>query len=300
MIVCNPTLGMEPNSASGGEVYEREFCRALESVAEVHYHRPPRFRGRPPLIWAAMTRTLLQCEGVLRIHSLRYLGIPAVLSGRPFIAHCHHLEPGPWRPLEKWVLKRADTITVDSVFGMTQVVAAGIWNTTKIHGVPGGVDTRRFFPTMAPASTVRFLGERKWRKNPQFLDALIQRDPHIQAAGPGWPLGPIAEREKPEFYQFAALFLFPSILEGFGLPVLEAMASGVPVIVSTQPALMELVQDGVQGRVLPLDLPLWVQTIKELLNDPATRHNMGEQGRLTASRYSWESAADKWIKAASS
>mgnify|MGYP001581413243 FL=1 len=47
MKICIPTLGMAPNSGSGGEVYEREFCRALEGQADVHYHHPPRFCGRP-------------------------------------------------------------------------------------------------------------------------------------------------------------------------------------------------------------------------------------------------------------
>ena len=305
MRVCNPTLGMEPNSGSGGEVYEREFCRALDTLEPVHYHRPGRFRGRPPLVWADMTRTLRRCDGVLRIHSLRYLGLPAVLSHRPFIAHCHHLERGPWLPLEKWVLRRAAHVTVDSIFGMTQIVGmAGVWNTTRIHAVPGGVGPEFSPPDLPiPGRTVLHLGQKKWRKNPEFLHRLrLRLEGHgvrLRIIGPGWEGPPLADRDKPALYRSADVFVFPSTLEGFGLPVLEAMASGLPVFVSTQPALMELVTDGVEGRVLPLDLDLWVDAVLTIFRVQGQWAAMRGAALATAKQYSWGRSARAWLKAAS-
>ena len=304
MRVCNPTLGMEPNSGSGGEVYEREFCRALEALAGVHYHRPRRFRGRPPLVWADMTRTLARCDGVLRVHSLRYLGLPAVLSRRPFIAHCHHLERSPWLPLEKWVLRRASQITVDSVFGMTQVVGlAGVWDTTRIHAVPGGVGPEFHpLPMPIPGRTALFLGAKKWRKNPEFLETLKRRlgkrGIRLRLEGPGWGGRPIVDAEKPALYQAADVFVFPSRLEGFGLPVLEAMACGVPVVVSTQPALMELVTDQVEGRVLHLDLDFWTIAITGLFQEPSRLAEMRAAAIRRSRGYSWGDSATRWLAVA--
>ena len=291
MKICNPTLGMRKDSGSGGEVYERELTADLARLADFHCHYVAKGFGRPPLVWALMTPVLRRCNGILRIHSLRYLGIPAILSRRPYVAHCHHLERGPWRPLEKFVLKRAWRVTVDSLATEIQVVGAGLWDTTKIHWVPGGVRWSARFPSFG--KRVLFLGQKKWRKNPTFLAQLKM----VDCFGPGWPSGPIPEYEKFNLYRGAALFVFPSLLEGFGLPILEAMAAGVPVIVSLTPALGELVQDGVQGRVLPLDLGLWAETIRGLLADPALRWKMGDAGIDRAKTFTWDRAARAWLKA---
>jgi glycosyltransferase involved in cell wall biosynthesis len=90
--------------------------------------------------------------------------------------------------------------------------------------------------------------------------------------------------------EHALAVLVPSWKEGFGLPVLEAMAAGVPVIASDTPALREA--GGAAARYLPLGHPgAWGEAIAELAASPAERRRLGEAGRAQAGRFSWENTA---------
>jgi len=88
----------------------------------------------------------------------------------------------------------------------------------------------------------------------------------------------------PALYAGASVFVYPSRYEGFGLPVLEAMACGAPVIVSSDKALTELV-DGA-GLVLQTSAPAELtQAIERLLRSDASRARLGEQARARAREY---------------
>lgn len=103
-------------------------------------------------------------------------------------------------------------------------------------------------------------------------------------------LGPVAERDLPALYSAATLFIFPSLYEGFGLPVLEAMACGTPVACSNTPSLTEIAGDA----ALYFD-PLSVTAIRdamvELIEDGRQRARRAEQGLTRAGRYSWQATA---------
>lgn len=88
----------------------------------------------------------------------------------------------------------------------------------------------------------------------------------------------------------AVAVVIPSWKEGFGLPALEAMAAGIPVIASDTPALREAGGDA--ARYLPLgDARLWGRTITELAQDRGERERLAAAGRAQAARFSWEAAA---------
>ncbi len=103
-------------------------------------------------------------------------------------------------------------------------------------------------------------------------------------------LGPVAERDLPALYSAATLFIFPSLYEGFGLPVLEAMACGTPVACSNTPSLTEVAGDA----ALLFD-PHSVTEIRdamaELIEDGVQRARRAEQGLARARRYSWQATA---------
>lgn len=103
-------------------------------------------------------------------------------------------------------------------------------------------------------------------------------------------LGDVAEADLPALYSGALLFVFPSLYEGFGLPVLEAMACGAPVLCSTTPALLEIVGDAAVT-VDPLDVAALAQAMARLLGDAAARQELAGRGLAQARQFSWQRAA---------
>ena len=99
-----------------------------------------------------------------------------------------------------------------------------------------------------------------------------------------------APGELPLWYASSEVFAFPSVYEGFGLPVLEAMACGAPVIVSNATSLPEIA--GSDGLLVdPLDVEAWREALAGLLDDPARRADLSAHGRERASQFSWEQTA---------
>ncbi|HXU45936.1 MAG TPA: glycosyltransferase family 1 protein [Thermoanaerobaculia bacterium] len=103
-------------------------------------------------------------------------------------------------------------------------------------------------------------------------------------------LGHVEQDDLPALYQGAALFLYPTLYEGFGLPVVEAMASGVPVITSNTSALKEIAE-GYGHLVDPLDLDAMALAITRCMTDAEYRTQLIEGGRLRARAFRWEEAA---------
>lgn len=103
-------------------------------------------------------------------------------------------------------------------------------------------------------------------------------------------LGFVDDSDLPALYSDATLFLFPSLYEGFGLPLLEAMACGVPVISSNSSSLPEVAgQAAVQ--VPPNNRRLWTAAMIELLNDGSRRSELVRAGFQQAGRFSWSKSS---------
>ena len=97
-------------------------------------------------------------------------------------------------------------------------------------------------------------------------------------------LGPVGEEELWSLYSGAALFAFPSRHEGFGLPVVEAMSQGTPVVASDIPAIREVA--GGAARLVPVgDVDRWADALEELLADGGARDRMAIAGLARAGRY---------------
>jgi glycosyltransferase involved in cell wall biosynthesis len=107
--------------------------------------------------------------------------------------------------------------------------------------------------------------------------------------------GYLDEADKVAVYQGAKIFAFPSIYEGFGLPPLEAMSAGVPVISSDTSSMPEVV--GEAGILLsPKDKKSWVEAITRVNSDEKLRKEMIEKNKLQVSKFSWERTAQKNIE----
>ncbi len=107
--------------------------------------------------------------------------------------------------------------------------------------------------------------------------------------------GYVPEEDAPVLYSCAEAFVFPSLYEGFGIPPLEAMACGTPVIVSKTASLPEVVGDA--GILVdPHDIENLAFEMERLINDSALRKRCSEKGLVQADKFSWEDSARKVIE----
>ena len=106
--------------------------------------------------------------------------------------------------------------------------------------------------------------------------------------------GFVADADLPALYTAADLFVFPSLYEGFGLPLLEAMACGAPVLSSNASSLPEVVRgpEGDAAALLsPHDEAAWSAAMLRLLGDAETRRHLTLAGLAQSRRFSWAAAA---------
>jgi glycosyltransferase involved in cell wall biosynthesis len=103
-------------------------------------------------------------------------------------------------------------------------------------------------------------------------------------------LGRVPDEELALWYNVASVFAYPSIYEGFGLPPLEAMACGTPVVVANTSSLPEVVGDA--GELAgPEDVGAWSRALRSLLADRERAGEMGRRGMSQARKFSWDRAA---------
>src|SRR3954447_2467765 len=108
-------------------------------------------------------------------------------------------------------------------------------------------------------------------------------------------LGWLGDAELEGLYASATCMAFPSLAEGFGLPVLEAMARGLPVACSKATSLPEVAGDAALY-FDPLDLPAMTGVIERLLGDGDLRHRLAGAGREQASQFTWERTAEGTLR----
>ncbi len=174
-----------------------------------------------------------------------------------------------------------------------------------------------------PDAFALYLGTLEPRKN---VDGLIrayalwrERDPTapplVVAGGKGWYYAKIFELVEqlnlgqhvyfpgyvpqavlPYWFNAATFFVYPSHFEGFGLPVLEAMACGTPVITSTVSSLPEVAgTDGTASLVDPTDTQALAETMAHLMANPDLRAVMSERGLARSTQFRWEKTARETV-----
>jgi alpha-1,3-rhamnosyl/mannosyltransferase len=103
-------------------------------------------------------------------------------------------------------------------------------------------------------------------------------------------LGYVPKADLPGLYAGAAAFLYPGVYEGFGLPIIEAMASGTPVVTSTTGAAPEIAGDAAV-LVDPFDVAA-IETGLERATQPGEAARLRELGRARARGFTWDAAAE--------
>jgi glycosyltransferase involved in cell wall biosynthesis len=149
----------------------------------------------------------------------------------------------------------------------------------------------RAFAALSPArrreTQLVLCGRRGWG-----VDALEPEITRLGLTGNAVFTGHVAEEDLPSLYRGAELFAYPSLYEGFGLPPLEAMASGVPVVASAARAHLEVL--GEAGVTLPAeDVGAWTQMLETLLGNASLRQQLTQKGLARAAEFSWTTTAER-------
>lgn len=145
------------------------------------------------------------------------------------------------------------------------------------------------FSEIRPGVSLVIAGSKGWDYDEVF-DEVDRRKLEGRVFFPGF----VAEADLPALYSTASLFVYPSLCEGFGLPLLEAMACGTPVIAANRSALPEVV--GQAGLLVdPEDTLAIAGAMAKVLEDTELRQQLAAAGRARAAGFTWERMAGQLI-----
>lgn len=185
-------------------------------------------------------------------------------------------------------------------------------------------DTKRKFSL--PENFLLYVGDATWNKNlPRLIDAVSKTSFQLVLVGKVWEnkssdipknpwnddlvsvlkriendpqfirLGFVSTEDLIRIYNLATCLILPSIYEGFGLPVLEAMQSGCPVICSNSSSLTEIAQDSA-AYFDPLDTEAIKEAILKVYKDETLRKKLSQEGIVQSKKFSWKKTAEETIR----
>lgn len=137
----------------------------------------------------------------------------------------------------------------------------------------------------APRIPLMLVGGRGW-----FYEEILVRVEELDLADEVCFVGYVPAEDLPYWYNAAEVLAYPSLYEGFGLPALEAMACGTPVVTSSTSSLPEVV--GQAGMLVePTDVDALAAALQQVLDDAWLRDRMGAAGKAQAARFTWQKTA---------
>ncbi len=201
-----------------------------------------------------------------------------------------------------------------ALYGSDQVITGSHFSSKEIctylgrevfHVVPHGVNRRHFVRQVScsliqekyrlPKRFVLFVGNFKPNKNLERLMRAFKRvnisGLDLVIVGKGTARGPVLDEELPILYSMAEMFVFPSLYEGFGLPPLEAMSCGCPVIVSRAASLPEVCGDGALY-FDPESEEEIASIIRKMALDSGLRQKLVEKGLKRVEQFEWKRSAE--------
>ena len=300
--------------------FASELQKAIPDLFPLYADRPPWHPADPVLLGAALWRRnpkLFFSPGynspvgwpgpfVFTLHDLNHLCVSE---------NSNALKRAYYRHIIKPACHRAEAVLTVSKYSKQEIVAWAKVNEDKVVNVGNGVGPP-FSPTGKKYDPgypyLLYVGSRKPHKNlPRLLRAYsvagVRKDVRLLLSGePDHEITEEIDRlglgsdvvfhklssDEPlsEAYRGAVAFAFPSLYEGFGLPPLEAMACGVPVMTSRVCSLPEVVGDAAL-LVNPIDVEEVADAIKRLVQEPPLRARLQERGLARASLFSWNETA---------
>jgi glycosyltransferase involved in cell wall biosynthesis len=257
-----------------------------------------------------LLRPLAGCRVVVTVHDLIPLVFPEYFRSAMHRRYFHFL---------LGLSRRADAVITVSEASKNDLVMRGRFDPSKITVIGEAVD-RELVAQELPAPTLRerpyllAMGAGEPRKNvARVIEAFEQvagsiphellvvgapwrgRDITIPPGGRVRGLGAVTNAQLRELYAGATALIYPSLYEGFGLPVLEAMAGGTPVVTSEAGSLREIAGPAALY-VDPRDRRSIASAIVELVSNPQKRDALVAAGRARVRQFSWQTAARQTIE----
>lgn len=260
------------------------------------------------------------CSAVLRFSNTVNVGTFHAAQGKPGYN---------WgRPISTWMLSQR----ARKLHGYIAVSKAAMeyvrqYVPTEYKIIPNGIDTHHFRPDVEPMEqymdgklNIVFMGRLEFRKGLNYLLKayleIKQQMPNTRliVCGPGTRLrkryekwvarnrledvvftGIVSHEEQPRYYRTADIFCAPNTSkESFGLILLEAMATGRPVVATNIEGFASVVTNGEDGLLVPpMNNKALAESLLTLLNDKQQREQMGQKGIITAQKYDWEGIANR-------
>jgi glycosyltransferase involved in cell wall biosynthesis len=249
--------------------------------------------------------------GFVATYAGRYLKIPSVVSIRGNDIERAAFDPSKFSHVV-YALENADAVTTNATI---LVKKAGAFVNRDIHLIPNGIDTAHFKPmkkndTLAEAlglkgPVIGFAGEVREKKGLKTLlggYAQIASRASLLVVGhvrdgedkklfddmkssiPGANIivtGMISHKDIPAYYALMDVFVHPSLRDGMPNALLEAMACEKPVVTTAVGGAMDVIEDQVNGMLIPVDdLDALVQAMEKILDDPTPGRELGRSARM--------------------
>lgn len=283
------------------------FDQAVESRLPAHHASV--FLG----MWGSAARSLRRARDLGRVGALNFVNSHPDVHNELLRTYAglhvpsHELVPPEVARRVGHELEAAAVVLVPSVFVRRQLLDRGT-DPSRIAVIPYGVDAGAFRPgprQLEPSSGRRprclYVGQLSFRKGIHVLVEAAKRSPTVDfiLVGPsvspqvlaGHPpnlrwVGPTGHGKLDAVMQEADIFLLPTIEDSYGLVVLEAMASGLPTIVTSHAGAAESVEPGVTGLVIePGDPDALADAVERLAGDAELRSRLGSSARRAVSEH---------------
>jgi len=317
--VFAPTLSLPPTinqSQRSGGVHSTRFGARkrvddtlvdwFELIVEEHQREP----------FDLIQAYFLPMAGFVGAYAGKYLEIPSVVSIRGNDIERAAFDPGKFSQI-LYALQNASAVTTNAT---VLAMKAKAFLDREIHIIPNGIDTERFKPVKKnevlaemlsvkrATSLIGFVGELREKKGLATLlsgYAQIAKElpatllligeiregedrkyfEEFRSSNPNSRMivtGHIPHKDLPAYYALMDIFVHPSLRDGMPNAVLEAMACEVPVIATPVGGIPDVIKDGTNGRIIPVnDAGALAKVSVELLNDKDQRNRLGKEGRKT-------------------
>lgn len=253
----------------------------LTPFTHSHCHVPSTIDvTRMTMVWARRAKRLLTFSNTVKEQLINWFGFPKEKIIVTPLAPAEHFKPQPKERIEHVMRK----------YGLPErfVIYVGVIEPRK--NLPTLFKALAMLKSSLPHKLV-LAGDVGW-----YGESEIEEINRLGLDGQVICTGYVPDEDLPAMICGADALVYPSLAEGFGLPVLEAMACGTPVICSSAPALPEIAE-GAALMVDPHDVDSWAEALRQLLTDSDLRLELRRKGLERASQFSWERTARLTLRA---